>query len=373
MEATWRARADRWQRDHGGRQRCDGRGRWSHQPARHGRNGHPARRRGGVGARSAAAATRRPAALTIVSTTPDPLPAGLGLSHQPSSTGTTERLQLRGAGSATVTVDGATVAVGANGTFDVDVAPNTTRRINIELPGQPEATETLGIFFDKSEPAADGWAAEPRPLYHRYVDGSPSNPDDVEFNKVGAPGGFSQLRGRDAVRDWVNRRLVAVNGQKSVSLTAHASFETDSSFPSDVARQQSNQELSERRLDVAVGIIGGLATVTDRVATGQARAESGSDTPWIDKTGQRLNDPRDRVVDVKGVVKAALPVAPSSPSSTVTPTRRRSHPNHRTSRPKRRSHPTSHRSNPSHRSNRNHRTRRPNRRSRPSRPRPRSP
>lgn len=253
------------------------------------------------------------ASLTITSTSPAPLPAGYSLALVAGSTSTTETLEVRGPAGAALTVDNQPKALDGNGRATVEVAANSSHAVAVDWPASPPVDETFPLFFTFEQPHEQGFSATPtNPVFRSYLQNNPT-PPDPRFSQSTAAGKTPPPAGADALRDWLDNRLVA---PKQVTVTAHASWENDSS----TAKTILNQRLSERRLAVARGIIANRATVTNPKALGFTRAQA----------AQRIGAEDDRVAEITGKVAGKDPAvsirgtlaraAQATPTPTPTPT-----------------------------------------------------
>ena len=200
-----------------------------------------------------ASGTSQPARLDIETA----LPPGYSLTLLPSSGGTTETLVVQGGTELPLVHVGSEVRRrNISRQLTVDVQPGADIAITVEYPATQDTFETFRLLFDKTEPPEAGWVVNnpPSGLYGRYVQGTPNPPDDQQFNNSVASNSTTP-RGAAALRAWVQNRLAA---PKQVWVDAHASFEGDSS----TTKRAFNQRLSQRRLDVALGIIGSSAETT---------------------------------------------------------------------------------------------------------------
>lgn len=225
---------------------------------------------------------RQNASLQIKSTNPDPLPSGYRLTHKPSASGTTETLTVSGGANPAVQVEGKPVALDADGGFTVEVLPGLEKSITVEFPGTPKVQETFKFLFDFEKPLETGWPAS----LSGYLKNKP-NPADEEFSKSKASSGNQDLRGADALQDWISNRLVS---PKQVKIEANASYE---GHPE---KKDYNKKLSTRRLTVASRIAEDLATITSADAFGHEKAEAAN----------RLNDKEDRNALITGTVSAEV-------------------------------------------------------------------
>jgi hypothetical protein len=241
-------------------------------------------------AATAPSTTPKPPAaeLVINSKSPDPLPEGLSVTHKPAAEGTVETISVTGS-PATVKVDGKERPLGADGTVTADVAAGASAEIEVSWAEVPAKEESFPLFFDFDEPAKVGFSPVPsNRLFRSYLEDTVA---DDRFRGSKAPSGVSAATGAAALRAWIRDRLVS---PKQVRIHAKASYEGHGQI-----KRGHNQELSERRLQIAKGVIGALASVTTGEATGQDPAQN--ETP--------LRDENDRVALVTGVVQPARKAA----------------------------------------------------------------
>ena len=214
------------------------------------------------------------------STDPSPLPPGYSISHVPSTSGTSETLTITGGNNPVVRVDGVVQQLDSQRHVSIDVPAGSNKKIAVEYPSSPDALETFNLFFDFEKPLETGWSTSPPSnSYSGYLNNAP-NPQDSAFLGSASPSGGSGSSGADALRGWIKDRLAS---PKEVSVDAHASYEGKPE------KLEYNQKLSERRKDVAIGIIGSLASASRVVATGQTEAQSAN----------RTGDATDRVARVR--------------------------------------------------------------------------
>ena len=242
-----------------------------------------------------AAGVPAPAALTVQSREPDPTPPGFDIVHVPATSGTTETLTFPGgANPPTVRVDGQVRPLDPQRQLTLDVAPGTGHDIVVEHAASPATDETFELFFLYDYPQEAGFSSNPpSQSYLRYLANQPS-PPDARFTGSQQPGGSPPgVRGADALRHWVQNRLAS---PRQVTIEGHASYENDDT----PTKQQFNQRLSQRRIDIARGIIGTLATVNGTpVAHGHTQARNASP--------QRIGNPNDRVARITGRTAAGTP------------------------------------------------------------------
>jgi hypothetical protein len=241
----------------------------------------------GTGA-AASADTRKPAAMVIESTDPSPLPGGYGISHVPSSSGTSETLTISGGNNPLVQVDGVVQQLDSQRHLSIDVPAGSIKKITVDYPSSPDVNETFNLFFDFENPLEQGWSTSPpSKSYSGYLNNAP-DPQDGAFSGSAAPSGGSGSKGADGLRSWIKDRLVS---PKEVSVDAHASYEGKPE------KLDYNQKLSERRRDVAVGVISNLASISSATASGQTEAQAAN----------RVGDSMDRVARIKGKTAAGSP------------------------------------------------------------------
>jgi hypothetical protein len=215
---------------------------------------------------------------------PDPPPAGIPPEDQiqfsPSSSGTSETLVVLG-GSVlpTVTLNGASYAIGPDRQVIVDVEPGASAvpiRVDYSGGSQPDTFRLL-FDFDKPETVA---------IESTYV--SPgAAPADVAFNSNTVPDGVTGGAGHiggDALRYWVEN---ALDLSQPIQITASASNEGH------VDKGPYNLTLSQRRGDVAQQIV---------------QSAPGAPAPTVAATGQTTDtssNPQDRVAVIHGTGKSA--------------------------------------------------------------------
>jgi hypothetical protein len=226
-----------------------------------------------------------PAVLQVTTREPSSAPADFRIDFTPSSSGQQETLTFLGGSQVPVVrVNGAERALDAQRRLALDVPPGTTLNIRAEYPGEPATTELFFLFFDFERPEPAGFSAlPPSASYQSYLANAP-NPPDQRFTATDgtiAPDGSSTQGGAAALRDWIQNRLAT---PKQVTVDAHASYEGDDS------KASFNLQLTQRRRQVAVGIIGTLAQVTGGTFHGFQEARAAG----------RVGDPMDRVVEIRG-------------------------------------------------------------------------
>jgi hypothetical protein len=247
----------------------------------------------GTATATAPAPAHQPARLEIVSHQPDPLPDGYNIQRAPSASGLTETITISGGVSApTVTVDGTPRTLNASRQLTLDVNPgDPPHTIAAEWPPGARPFETFNLDFQYDLPAQNGFNTQPPSAsYRSYLTNTAA---DQPFRRSHADNGTSSSRGAQALRDWI----ATLADPKTVELDAHASWEGHPE--SDTATTQHNLALSNRRLQVALGIIGNSAHTSFANGSGftgdqEARAAGRRSAP-----GGTADNP-DRVVHVKG-------------------------------------------------------------------------
>lgn len=248
------------------------------------------------------------AVLTTTKREPSAASDEYGIALTTPSPGPQETLTFQGGGQPPV--------VRSNGTerqlndqrqLKLDVPSGTTLNITAEYPGDPAADEIFFLYFDHENPAPTGFSVvPPGPVYQSYLNNAP-NPPDARFTATDGslgPDGSSTQGGAAALRNWLQTRLSA---PKQVTVDSHASYENDDS------KAALNLQLTQRRRQVALGIIGNLAQVTGGTFHGYQEA----------RTAHRASDPNDRVTEIRGKGLTGGPVTltatlsrPAAPSGT---------------------------------------------------------
>lgn len=193
--------------------------------------------------------------LPPINATPGATATNHAITYDGPAGGVRERFRLTGLGQPIVTADsgsGATQITVSNGTCTVDVPENTTTlAITASWPAQTGAPQEFQLRFARSWPRiAD------EPLVHTQYLADTVADTVYKDNPTPAAGGSAALRA------WLGQ-LAAGGSAPSLTVDGHASFERDDQLDQDLA-------LSERRVDVAVGVVGTLATVTTRQGHGHA-------------------------------------------------------------------------------------------------------
>jgi hypothetical protein len=234
--------------------------------------------------------THQPATLEILSHDPNPLPEGYAIEHTPSTSETSETITVRG-NNPTVRVNGEVRSLDSNHQLTVDVNDNASADITVDYP-QTTTDETFHLFFEYEKPRETGWSTTSK-AYIGYLNNSP-NPTDVEFSNTTSRQGITDAPGShlsgdgNQLRAWVQRLAVP----KDVRIEAHASYENDDS----PTKQQYNRKLSQRRRQVAIGIVSPLVTSISGDPAGKGHVRSRDAVP------QRVGDFRDRVAEITGKV-----------------------------------------------------------------------
>jgi hypothetical protein len=256
----------------------------------------------GPAATASAAATHQ-AALEIVSRNPDRSSEGYDIQHTPSTSGLTETIKITGGDTVpTVKVDGTPRPLDASRQLTIEVAPEGHHDIAVEYAGGARPSETFELLFQYDLPAEAGFkASASSPAYKTYLTNTTT---DKPFRRSKAPSGDSTSKGAQALRDWI----ATLDSPKVVELDAHASWEGHPE--SDTPTIQHNLDLSNRRLQVAVGIIGDKAEkkFVGSGATGDSEARTANRPSKPGGT----DDNHDRVTRIKGFT------GPAASGATIT-------------------------------------------------------
>jgi hypothetical protein len=183
----------------------------------------------------------------------------------------------------TVRIDGESRSLSPQRQLSLSLEPGTTRTIEAHYPAAAATEQVFRLYFDYDKPRQAGWSVEPPSASYRGYLNNQTNPLDTRFEtstgQPDAPAGAP--RGANALRTWLQN---ALGSPRRVQVDAHASFEGDTS------KAVHNQHLTERRLEVALGIIGDTAEVTSQTAHGFSAARAAG----------RVRDPNDRVAIIRG-------------------------------------------------------------------------
>jgi hypothetical protein len=183
----------------------------------------------------------------------------------------------------TVRINGVVQTLSDQREVSLEVPGGSTLALDAEYPASAAAPQEFYLYFDYDKPRAAGWSvAPPSAPYQGYLSNR-TNPLDSRFEtSTGrtepAP---DAATGADALRAWLRSTL---GSPRRVTVDAHASFEGDDS------KASLNEELTRRRAEAAVGIIGSDAQVTSWNAHGFTVARNAG----------RSGDPQDRYVVVRG-------------------------------------------------------------------------
>ncbi|WP_102126985.1 hypothetical protein [Deinococcus planocerae] len=240
-------------------------------------------------ASATATAVRQTATLTMTGSDPSPAPDGFRIEHTPSASGNMETLRLVGGDpnfAPTLKVDGVEVPVAADRTAGVEVAPGASRELEV-THAPVSAIEWLRFKYD--EPVEGGWSAADPPTgaFARYVEGTPSDPQDSCF--TGSKADFLAFLGRLA-----EPKTVRLEGQASYEVKARNTAQ-------ETAYTALNQRLSQRRLDVGLALARKRGVQIDPTS----RASGHSNSEALFKDGDPGNDPgtnRDECNDFRTVM-----------------------------------------------------------------------
>lgn len=200
---------------------------------------------------------------------------GHAITHAGTVSGTRERFRVTGVGTPEVSVGGTTVSVD-NGFFEVDVPENTNAlALTASWPAITAQPAEFRLHFTKGWPRLQDSPV----IYGQYV------LDTVADSLYESNGGTA------ALHDWLTR-LASGGSVPDVSVDGHASFEFDT-------QAESDQALSQRRVDVAVAAVGIFGNVTHQQAHGHTEAAN----------AHRVNQAVDRV--------AVFTVTTSQPATTA--------------------------------------------------------
>ena len=171
---------------------------------------------------------------------------------------------------ATLTVGGQLKMLDTNGQASVEVPAGSSFAVAVDWPASAPVAETFPLFFTFDLPKAKNFAAVPtNPVFKGYLQNSPLLPD-FRFSGSTEPGKTPPPGGAEALKTWLDNKLVT---PKEITVFSHASWEGDSSPP----KIDFNQKLSERRLEVAKGIIANRAKITEgRRSASRARRSRGA-------------------------------------------------------------------------------------------------
>jgi hypothetical protein len=228
---------------------------------------------------------------------------------QASSSGNSESLVIRG--------DGATVKVGASPTtlqphpspgnrLTVEVPGGETRHVEITWPAGTGPEETFHLFYDYARPyegATDIVSYKNRQPSPAEPDRRPRPPRPMQFE--GEQPRFLEesrsptttRRGPDGLDEW----LGTLQPGSSLTLDAHASYEGDNLAP----KQQSNRDLSSRRMEVAQHLIGTRFSMNANPPHGHADSKDRpGNIPTLNNDSAPPNSrggkPQHRVVLIRG-------------------------------------------------------------------------
>jgi len=212
---------------------------------------------------------------------PDPRPAGIPDEDQivftPSTSGVSEIITVQGGGDPsqiTVKVDGQVQPFGADRQVLIEVDPGQTRQVEVDYAAS-NLPNTFNLKFTYDQPNTVA-------LESTYYSNATCQDQVFLQNTVpdGVPGGASQVGG-DALHYWAANALDQTN---PITIHGKASNEGHSD------KETYNQDLSQRRTDVAAHILADLFP-----------------NPSISSTGQDGNaptsNPDDRVAIITGIAK----------------------------------------------------------------------
>lgn len=264
---------------------------------------------------------RQPATLTVA---PQPPPAGHNLRLEPGSATDQERIAVDGPAGWRATVGGGPAVV-QDGRIIVTVpggAPAQTLTVTwpatsspgpvtppVIPPVTPSVVSNFNLYFTKAKPdeVPNYTANHPNALAY-----SANGAGDARFLDASGPAGQppspTPPRGADRFRAWLD----ALPEPKLIQLDGHASFEIVD--PDPMASRPGGRDdydfmLSQRRVHVARACIRGKATVHGASWFGHRRARTA--------TPQRVDNPDDRVVEVRWVGGGSTPPPPPPPPPVI--------------------------------------------------------
>ncbi|WP_242050462.1 hypothetical protein [Oculatella sp. FACHB-28] len=237
----------------------------------------------------------QPYQLSITSVTPNR--SGYTVTHTPVADSTQVTLTFAGGSQPPVVKIGDAVqTLNAARQRTLDVPPGANLAIEADYP-PVQHEEAFYLFFDYDKPLQPGWSVNPpSTTYRRYLNNA-TTPLDSRFqastgNILSIGGG---AKGAAALRNWIQNSLAT---PRQVRIDAYASYEGNNT----PQMRQRNQDLSDRRRQVAEGII--LDTpnppaILSNAAHGHTEAF----------TAGRNGDPTDRVAIVRGMVQGDEAIA----------------------------------------------------------------
>jgi hypothetical protein len=260
-------------------------------------------------------AAHPPAALTITSTEPDPKPAGYDVQWQ-NGEGTRGTLKVIGEGEKTVRVGGQAKTLDTNGETQIDVPDGANLDVVVEYRKSGVKEETFSLFFDYEKPGPDHWSVvPPSAAYLSYLQNNP-NPRDGQFLNHNAPPDVTTGDGND-LRNWIQSRS---NRLQELIIDGHTSYEGRPQ------KSSYNLALSNRRRQVAVGIVGPLVSaLIGGQGLGQSRAQNANrisvpgDNPV---SHDRVAEITAKVTDdqtIKINARLSRPAAPTPPTPPTPP------------------------------------------------------
>ncbi|MBO3752416.1 hypothetical protein J5X84_40705 [Streptosporangiaceae bacterium NEAU-GS5] len=212
------------------------------------------------------------------------------LIHDGNAGGTRERFRVTGLGTPAVTANGTPVTT-SDGTFELNVPEDTAGLpIIVSWPPLTSAPQAFMMRFKRDWPPRDQFAI----FLDAYVN---DRVDDAIYENNHVAG--QSERGTKALRAWL-AQLAAGGPLPDIDIDAYASYELDE-------REEADESLSARRLDVAVAAAGTFAQVTDKRFHGFIKARDDG----------RKNDGSDRV--------AIITATTTKPAATLNVTVSRGH------------------------------------------------
>ncbi|MER9115693.1 hypothetical protein NKH93_03605 [Mesorhizobium sp. M0954] len=208
-----------------------------------------------------------------------------------------------------VFINGTQEALSDDRQATLTLAAGATVQVEATYRPTPGGQQEFRLYFDFDKPRAQGWSVSPPSAAYGGYLANRTTPLDSRFEtSTGQPGvGGDGAHGADALRGWLGNTL---GSPRRVTVESHASYEGNDGAAS------LNQDLTQRRADVAVGIIGTDAQVTSVTPMGfsVARAAGRSGSPEDRYALVRGASAEGRAVTIRGTLSRAA--APSNGGAT---------------------------------------------------------
>lgn len=208
-----------------------------------------------------------------------------------------------------VFINGTQEALSDDRQATLTLAAGATVQVEATYRPTPGGQQEFRLYFDFDKPRAQGWSVSPPSAAYGGYLANRTTPLDSRFEtSTGQPGvGGDGAHGADALRGWLGNTL---GSPRRVTVESHASYEGNDGAAS------LNQDLTQRRADVAVGIVGADAQVTSVTPMGfsVARAAGRSGSPEDRYALVRGASAEGRAVTIRGTLSRAA--APSNGGAT---------------------------------------------------------